>query len=526
MLQPNPGASLAQPLFANAQDSIKSDQWQQGVDLAMPQAQGQEGFSSPYLSANAPNQMTGLFPPHPGMGFTGGGLYNLHARRSSLDGYSDGGSGTSAVDSATSSSVHLPLEHAHSGEQQLQQMQTHEFDSFSVPFSDASQHPPPSRDGTRFSSAFGLLSLGDDRTSFGEFNAPQGNAPFFSGTAMKYVNDDSTPRPMREDELQNTVRDRETEMQELRDFWKQYLRTPFSVSSFDRTPRAELGQMGEPPASATATSFGHDGSRPGLKRGLSRVASLPSVRTPASEDKRTLNSRLGAVPTPGIRVHTTDDLKRYEEAVLARKPPTTLNLVPRRSRLSNASSVSPGQSPSPRAPQIPALGLHAQFVGSNNSFVPNVSGVRSQQTQNQTQTQAQAQAQASGEGSSNSSDESRPSSGRPSFKRLPSQNLENAVSKRALFRWGQNEEVIDDTDSEVDGPSSNANSAYRRTPVQVPEMMLHERYRRQSAPSAGLSDPSNHGIADQFQHHHPVYSYPNTTIANGSPLNPGLVQTG
>ena len=95
---------------------------------------------------------------------------------------------------------------------------------------------------------------------------------------------------------------------------------------------------------------------------------------------------------------------------------------------------------------------------------------------------------------------------RPSFKRLPSQTLENTVQKRANFRWGS-EEAYDDTDSEADGPAAHHtrhvpvddgqmqgsqgqrfDAGYRHMQFAHTESLL-DRYRRQSAPT-GMRPPS------------------------------------
>ncbi len=325
-----------------------------------------------------------------GASFHGGGLYSLHsahnhhavsARRGSIDAFSDaeldgdGHSEPSQCNSASSSSMHLPL---------VEQQQQHppqgpyhalaDFDGYSSSGSHygtgsssdghAYPAPPGSRDGGRFATSFGDLSLSDPAASSSSFmeNNPEGNAPFFTGPAMKTSPQDSTPRPVKDmmavaaaqyehqqqqqQQQQNadqssaqsqsnaqSARDREAEMRELRDFWKQYLRTPLTGPSLGQTPKAELlnSQFGMGDAS------GESNARPGVKRGLSRVASLPSVRTPPEEKPQGVfqmpraqqqQSRDVPMQTPGGArgSRTEDDLKRYEQAILARQHEVPLKL--------------------------------------------------------------------------------------------------------------------------------------------------------------------------------------------------------
>ncbi|KAI5122516.1 hypothetical protein M0805_005244 [Coniferiporia weirii] len=450
------------------QPGATSVSWQMPADYHM-QRKIEDGFAQ-YLPPGSSAQLGSPSSlAHPAnLDYHNGGLYNLHARRGSIDGFSDG-SGASAPNSAASSSVHLPLDFG-APDQEHQQQQQHLNDIMSyAQYGDG--HPPPSRDG-RFASSFGSLSINDAGAPFNYNNnvhGPEGNAPFFTQHAMKLPPQDSTPRPFRTDEDPSQLqspRDREAEMRDLRDFWKQYLRTPLTGPSLGQTPKAELinnqlGALGE-------------ATRPTPKRGLSRVASLPSVRTPPDEKLSAAMARANNnhnIPT----VQTTDDLKKYEEAVLARKP-LNLTFIPRKGRLSVPSSVSPQPNPEQQMLQHQNLasqlfvepGPLANFPHSND----------------------------------NSGDDNPPMSAggcRPSFKRLPSQTLENTVQKRALFRWG-GEDPLDDTDSETDGPGALAHAAgaggyhhphngvpmgaehYRTMQFAHTESLL-DRYRRQSMPT-------------------------------------------
>ena len=109
---------------------------------------------------------------------------------------------------------------------------------------------------------------------------------------------------------------READTRELRDFWKQYMRTPLT------------GPEGMAPTPGVS---GAPGSR-------KRVASLPSAKTPVVE-----RQTLYAPPAPPLAgaqqrtaVHAGEDLRSYEAAVMARKAPVTLNLQARRTQKARA----------------------------------------------------------------------------------------------------------------------------------------------------------------------------------------------
>ena len=131
---------------------------------------------------------------------------------------------------------------------------------------------------------------------------------------------------------------REAETRELREFWKTYLRTP-SSGPFMPTPRGEDHQLGEgrSPESSNNNS--------GYKR--QRVSSLPPVRTPGplvvnenpSQGSETsvglhvlwINHVNDCIQSMRATLHgNADDLRSYEAAVLARKAPFNLHILPRR----------------------------------------------------------------------------------------------------------------------------------------------------------------------------------------------------
>lgn len=516
-----------QGFYNHAQQS--TGQWQVPADYQSLTVQQQQPHRkidasfAQYLPQGAPSSQigpgqnlihTGNFDVH------GNSLYSLHDRRGSVDGFSDSGSVPSGPNSASSSSVHLPLEFSPDQQQHQQQQQQLPLDLLQYQqYNDGQPAPPSSRDG-RFASSFGSLSLNDGNEVFHYGNPPnqEGFAPFFTQNALKLPPTDSTPRPFRADDASRagqsatTPRDREAEMRELREFWKQYLRTPLTGPGLGQTPKAEfinaqLGALG-------------DATRPTPKRGLSRVASLPSVRTPL-EEKNNLPSRNANISQSQAQLNaaTAEDLKRYEEAILARKP-LNLHFMPRKGRLSiSSSSVSP--QPNPHQQQQP----QQQHNMPNYSEPGPLAGL-----------------------GQDAGDLSEPESSlRPSFKRLPSQTLENTVQKRANFRWGS-EEAYDDTDSEADGPTAHHtrhapmgdgqiqgsqgqrfDANYRNMQFAHTESLL-DRYRRQSAPTTMRPPPgalghSDMGMKVEDSPSPPVdYSSPMSTASMSvSPIPPPMV---
>ncbi|KLO13025.1 hypothetical protein SCHPADRAFT_915375 [Schizopora paradoxa] len=544
-------------------------------------------------------------------GFNGGGLYSLHSahnhhnnhhpRRGSVDAFSDAEldgldgdahSEPSQCGSASSSNVHLPLvdfdphnphqlhDQQRGGHEHMAHYALGDFDG--------------SREG-RFATSFGDLSLSDSVAAGGVPNFlegnPEGNAPFFTGPAMKSSPQDSTPRPVRDlmaaahamqqsqsqqqhangdtndpstgdrdnpgqSQAQN-ARDREAEMRELRDFWKAYLRTPLTgpSSGFGQTPKAELLNSGfggsgildaldtsslVTPGIGAGGTLG--GARPGVKRGLSRVASLPSVRTPPEEKAglglggvfqvpRMPASQSRDVPmqTPGGRnSRTEDDLKRYEQAVLARQheAPLKLSIQPKARRGakregSQAGSVSPSVRPAGVGPSmqpqhggmqsmVPQAydgnGMQGMFVEPGPLDNPALSGLGHQHggagsggegvggtsSDEAPPTMARAFPNLSHSRSTTTTNANSHSDGaqRPSFKRLPSQTLENTVQKRAARGgWGDEEDGADEEEVEAVGPISvgvhhaSKNGMMPPPPPSAYTENAMERYRRQSAPT-------------------------------------------
>ncbi|KAL0057015.1 hypothetical protein AAF712_016366 [Marasmius tenuissimus] len=120
---------------------------------------------------------------------------------------------------------------------------------------------------------------------------------------------------------------------------------------------------------------------------------------------------------PGATMTGSDDLRSYEAAVLARKAPTNLNLVPKMRRGNKSQSGKP-------VVGMPTNGTHVSFApGTVDSATLTAVGATS------------------------------PSKRRPSFKRLPSQTLESGVEKRQ--RWRDSD---DDEDDGGDGDESGEGS--------------------------------------------------------------------
>ena len=297
-----------------------------------------------------------------------------------------------------------------------------------------------------FSSAFGLMSLDDSEVLAGLGEA----APFFDNTITNGSSshnpswgDGPTPRANPSDappgnskkgthqqqqqqdlsqgQAGNMPAGTPASLKELKEMWKQYMKTPFS---------------GQPLAHEL-----HPGGSPKRERGLSRVASLPSVKTPSAatagwgDPMRGVN---GSLPQPqpqqqtngtnntqhgGSAAHSRvynhpDDLHSYEQAILARRAPLTLHLAPR--RRGNTTSTGPPAThlPPPSAPSNIALppgkGNRASPAGSGSGSDRSMSG-------------GSSRASPISSGGSHGTDDL----SRPAFKRLPSQTLGPEYAKRA-----------------------------------------------------------------------------------------------
>ncbi|KAH9937888.1 uncharacterized protein BXZ73DRAFT_44744, partial [Epithele typhae] len=269
--------------------------------------------------------------------------HHTHARTDDLSSDefgSDAGSSHSIPSSANSSSVHLPLP-------AFNNIRTREGSK-----DDYDQQRYPSgapHDGEgHFSSAFGLMSLDDPNVLAGL--AADGQ-PFFSGMSgtgfTPGANNNyalATPTQDLLAQLKSAGGREGMESKEMRDFWKMYLKTPLTGPNTSgilfplQTPTGPGSQLGQHPG----------GSRPSPPRRHSRVASLPSMKTPPlfTDERLGYNGRpstgdaeahaqqhqgqAGYNSTMRSTAHGAEDLKSYEQAVLARRAPMTLNIAPKR----------------------------------------------------------------------------------------------------------------------------------------------------------------------------------------------------
>lgn len=401
----------------------------------------------------------------------------FRARRASFD-YSDSSSAPShsVPSSATSSSAHLPLPGP--GElfdNSLDNVQGQRGDSQhrdAAPSSQPSSYPtseqqrPTSEGG--FSSAFGLMSI-EDQNALAQLQ-PDG-VSFFSNVGVGGVmphSPNATPMPARQGSQshqpsQQPFRDRGMSLSalqtpgEMRDVWKAYVRTPLS------------GPGGDDTAANTNTSQSQQAQMsmsPSSQRRRLRVSSLPSV-TPTVERGHPLMNGYAGGHVEGSRgsMHgNSDDLRSYEAAVNARSASLNLNLVPRRRGTRGGVSRSPVQpSGSASAENLSATDMAALSRPSSSSSVSSLAHAFGPHQQSYVKPPPLSNPSISlpipsvhGHGlgggsfgnlprelpsreSSVASDGTGSSEGevfRPSFKRLASQTLGPANSKRALVERG------------------------------------------------------------------------------------------
>ncbi|TFK93844.1 hypothetical protein K466DRAFT_510997 [Polyporus arcularius HHB13444] len=316
------------------------------------------------------------------------------------DYHSDAGStGTShsVPSSANNSAVHLPLPgfnnlrtRADMGVKEYEQRYQHD-----------AQNANPHEGEGGFSSAFGLMSLDDPNVLAGLQNDGQ---PFFSG--MPFTPGASgngnglsfpTPTPDLIAQLKSAGGREGMDSKEMRDFWKMYLKTPLTSSGgimFPlQTPTGPGSQLGHGMGGNPGTG------RPSPSRRHSRVASLPSMKTPPlfaderlgsyarpstghGEPQGNANAYQGEGQDQGggynSTVRTTlhgdaEDLKSYEQAVLARKAPMTLNLMPKRkgSVAAAAAAGAAGKSKS-MSPVVPPAAFNHNH-NHNHNLAPSTS---------------------------------------------------------------------------------------------------------------------------------------------------------
>ena len=324
---------------------------------------------------------------------------------------------------------------------------------------DYSQHSysrPATADGVvqdreGFSSAFGLLSLDDSEVLAGLSEG----APFFDNTITHGSShnpswgDGPTPRANPCDappangkkgtqpQSGHLPAGTPASLKELKEIWKQYMRTPLA---------------GQP-----VSQEHHPAGSPKRERGLSRVASLPSVKTPSATSASWVdpmrgqngghhhqqqqqqqqqpanganNSQYGGQTTYSRSHNHTDDLRSYEQAILARRAPLTLHLAPRRRGNTTStepplSQVPPSTTNSTNAPPPPAV-----VAGKGKRASPAGSGSGSDRSSVFTDDRVSSnRASPISSGGSHGSDDT----SRPAFKRLPSQTLGPEYSKRTAM---------------------------------------------------------------------------------------------
>ncbi|RDB16404.1 Uricase [Hypsizygus marmoreus] len=545
------GPSIQDPIPSNLYAdprSVNPSSWTSWGQTAHPEDKDmQADMSQQFYGTSA----LGSAPPFPVS-------YITDRRRPSLDFSSDGSSASHSVpSSATSSSVHLPME----------SMPVHQTfpgsalsDSSFVPSMhqrDHHQHPhqPHAPDDSRrtsntaaqhqhrgsysgeggFSSAFGLMSIDDPNVLAG---LSSDGVPFFSQAALNMDTGDpnATPMPMphpassqvHQQQLPprpNTHQGyptpaRDTDTRELREFWKQYMRTPLSGPG----PSALYSDS---PSAGTAESITPSAASGGSRR--QRVASLPSAKTPTNVPERYIQNHghntnhqpsseifqyqhppspkktstsirgNGRAPPPRTTAHAPEDLRSYEAAVLARRAPTTLSLPQGSKRSAGSLSASP-QVP-PRGPPGGEGDMEMGTPGStdtrpttstSSSSLANVfgtgtagggvgAGMRVMFAGNAREAMEYAASASSASPdvrsressvavSDGGSGESEPL--RPSFKRLSSQTLGPENSKRVLL-------MRDEDGGSGGGRGSGGGGVNRSRPIAT----LAERRRRMSAPS-------------------------------------------
>jgi hypothetical protein len=203
-------------------------------------------------------------------------------------------------------------------------------------------------------------------------------------------------------------------LKELKEMWKQYMKTPFS---------------GQPP-----THEHHPAGSPKRERGLSRVASLPTVKTPSAatagwgdpmrgvnvslpqqQQQQQANTQYGGHGSYSRTHNHTDDLRSYEQAVLARRAPLTLHLAPR--RRGNTTSTDPAATAAPPPP--PGKGNRASPAGSGSGSDRSMSAFTDDRA-------SSSRGSPISSGGSQGTDDG----SRPTFKRLPSQTLGPEYAKR------------------------------------------------------------------------------------------------
>ena len=472
------------------------------------------GSTATYQHATLP-PATSLYTHHP--------PHHQHSRSDDVsssegDFGSDAGSTStgpshSIPSSASSSAVHLPLP----GLNNFRTRSDKEaFDQRYPTDAQGQTHPHEGEGG--FSSAFGLMSLDDPNVIAGLASDGQ---PFFSGlTPSGFTPGNLTgPGGLLATPTQDLIAQlksaggREGENKDMRDFWKMYLKTPLTGPNSAGGLMFPLQTPTGPGAQLGSGLTGSLAGRPSPTRRHSRVASLPSMKTPPlftderygssfarpstgdhydshphpSQSQHAQQPAGGYNSTVRTTLHDAEDLKSYEQAVLARKAPMNLNLIPKR-KGSLANPSTGGAPPNPAAmksksmsPVVPHSSFPANVSssvgggskiaellnrpgssssagtsGTNESAGSGMSAPSETSTANTTVSQASsslAHAFGSEHGAPSAPDSQVQASGagsylsaptyRPSFKRIASQTLGPENAKRALLGpagWDHDEE--------------------------------------------------------------------------------------
>ncbi|KAL5504047.1 hypothetical protein ACEPAH_8120 [Sanghuangporus vaninii] len=376
------------------------------------------------VSTRLGGSMVTRVPTGPEFDFNGG-LYDLHPRRSSIDAYSNVEC-LSTPKSAASSIPQLSLEyysntHTKGGEQVHPPSTSDRLsEDQQAPLRESTLSPSPLSSEASVDMPF-VTNFNCVESS----RSAEKTTSFFTQHAKKLASQGLTSWPLRNEEngMVATPRNREQEMRELKEFWKQYLSTPLTGSSLGAVSEAELGnkQLG---------SLG-DGSRLTPERGPPEAVSLQSIRTAADENAvvpfHVTNSKIQArAQLPALQ--NKEDLRRFKQAVLARSPPNLTLVQPPKGRHSISSSASP-HSASDRQSQPPGAGLELGSIEGRKSI------------------------------------DDGPGPGEPSpecgVKRPASQVLEDLIQKRAKVQRDECEDTVDGSESDAEEPSDTGSPSNR-----------------------------------------------------------------
>uniref|UniRef100_A0A0W0F7Z2 Uncharacterized protein n=1 Tax=Moniliophthora roreri TaxID=221103 RepID=A0A0W0F7Z2_MONRR len=275
---------------------------------------------------------------------------------------------------------------------------------------------------------------------------------------------------------------REQETKELREFWKQYMRTPLTggggggggggngdINMLSPGPSYRRQRVTSLPSAKTPTATMDDHSRAGyilpVVNGYGYTKSQSNPNTAVQQGQGQVAGVGGA---GAAAVGNADDLKSYEAAVLARKAPTNLNLVPRVRKKA-------------AAPQQQQQGQQGQGQQVQVSFAPDT--------------------REGGGGGSTS-----PSKRRPSFKRLASQTLESDNHKRYRDDSSTTSDA-EDGDDEDDGEEGTGTGS-----SSPPNLQLE----------SSVSPPILHAIGRKSDpHNHSTFHHQQFVNGTGGMFSPG-----